>query len=124
MLLSPELLGIADVAYHDFAAGNVITETFSVILHRAGDLRYVQEFPVGLEQRKATCKFFAYCQGAHAGDRYFEHNKFTATETRALPNVRTGAGVGAGGFDGRKGDRMTVPERLAITTTVDPCEPT
>lgn len=81
VLLSPELLGVADPAYHDFVAGNVMTETLSTILCRAGDLRYVREFLVGLERCKATCEFFAYCQGAHAGDRYFEHGTFTATET-------------------------------------------
>ncbi len=81
VLLSPELLGITDAAYDDFVAGNVMTDTLPTILHRAGDLRYVQEFLVGLEQCKATCEFFSYCQGAHAGDRYFEHGTFTATET-------------------------------------------
>jgi uncharacterized protein len=44
VLLSPELLGVADVAYHDFVAGNVMTDTLPVILHRAGDPRYVREF--------------------------------------------------------------------------------
>lgn len=29
----------------------------------------------------SQCEFFSYCQGAHAGDRYFEHGTFTATET-------------------------------------------
>lgn len=81
VLLSPELLGVADAAYYDFAAGNVMTETLPAILRRAGELRYVREFLVGLERCKATCEFFAYCQGAHAGDRYFEHGTFTATET-------------------------------------------
>lgn len=77
VLLSPELLGVADAAYHDFVAGNVMTDTLPTILHRAGDLRYIREFLVGLEQCKATCEFFAYCQGAHAGDRYFEHGTAT-----------------------------------------------
>ncbi len=81
VLLSPELLGVADAAYHDFLAGNVMTDTLPTILRRAGDLRYVREFLVGLERCKATCEFFAYCQGAHTGDRYFEHGTFTAAET-------------------------------------------
>jgi uncharacterized protein len=58
-----------------------MTETLPAILRRAGELRYVREFLVGPERCKTTCEFFAYCQGAHAGDRYFEHGTFTATET-------------------------------------------
>lgn len=81
VLLSPELLGVTDAAYRDFVAGNVMTDTLLTILSRAGDQRYVREFLIGLERCKATCEFFAYCQGAHAGDRYFEHGTFTATET-------------------------------------------
>lgn len=81
VLLSPELLGVQDDRYHDFVAGNVLADPLPTILGRAADLAYVQEFLVGLERCKATCEFFAYCQGAHAGDRYFEHGTFTATET-------------------------------------------
>jgi uncharacterized protein len=81
VLLSPELLGVRDARYHNFVAGNVLTDSLPTILGRAADLSYVQEFLIGLEQCKATCEFFPYCQGAHAGDRYFEHGTFTATET-------------------------------------------
>jgi uncharacterized protein len=81
VLLSPELLGVRDDRYNDFVAGNVLADPLPTILDRAADLTYVQEFMVGLERCKATCEFFSYCQGAHAGDRYFEHGTFTATET-------------------------------------------
>jgi uncharacterized protein len=81
VLLSPELLGVREARYHDFVAGNLLVDSLSTILGRAPDLRYVQEFLIGLERCKATCEFFSYCQGAHAGDRYFEHGTFTATET-------------------------------------------
>lgn len=81
VLLSPELLGMRDDRYHDFVAGNVLADSLATIIGRAADLAYVQEFAVGLERCHATCEFFSYCQGAHAGDRYFEHGTFTATET-------------------------------------------
>jgi uncharacterized protein len=51
------------------------------ILERAPTLRYVREFANGLQKCKQTCEFWNYCQGAHAGDRYFEHGTFEATET-------------------------------------------
>lgn len=81
VLLSPELLGVRDDRYDDFIAGNLLVDPLPTILRRAADLSYVQEFMIGLERCKATCEFFTYCQGAHAGDRYFEHGTFTATET-------------------------------------------
>ncbi|MGH3796676.1 MAG: cyclophane-forming radical SAM peptide maturase AmcB [Pseudonocardiaceae bacterium] len=81
ILLSPELLGVSDPHYHDFIAGNVHSDPLSTILERAPTLAYVQEFIVGLERCKASCEFFTYCQGAHAGNRYFEHEIFSATET-------------------------------------------
>jgi uncharacterized protein len=81
VLVSPELLGVHAPQYDDFIAGNIRTEPLASILARAADLPYVQEFTIGIERCKATCEFFAYCQGAHAGNRYFEHGTFTATET-------------------------------------------
>lgn len=81
VLVSPELLGVCDPHYDDFVAGNVLRDPLPTILQRAASLRYIQEFTVGLKRCKETCEFFAYCQGAHAGDRYFEHGSFDATET-------------------------------------------
>lgn len=42
----------------------------------------MREFAIGIQRCKATCEFFAYCQGSHAGNRYFEHGTFAATETQ------------------------------------------
>lgn len=81
VLLSPELLGARSEKYHDFVAGNVLTDPLPAIIDRAGELTYVQEFRVGVERCRSTCEFFAHCQGAHAGNRYFEHGTFLATET-------------------------------------------
>lgn len=81
VLLSPELLGVRNTLYGDFIAGNVLADDLPAILTRSAELLYVQEFETGLENCKRTCEFFAFCQGSHAGDRFFEHGTFTATET-------------------------------------------
>ncbi|MEV8614975.1 cyclophane-forming radical SAM peptide maturase AmcB [Amycolatopsis sp. NPDC051373] len=81
VLLSPELLGVRSATYDNFVAGNVLADDLATIARRAAGLSYVQEFATGLEKCKQTCEFFAFCQGAHAGDRFFEHGTFTATET-------------------------------------------
>lgn len=81
VVLSPELLGTHDPRYGDFIAGNVPADPLTTILRRAHGLSYVREFQLGIQRCKATCEFFAYCQGSHAGNRYFEHGTFAATET-------------------------------------------
>lgn len=81
VLLSPELLGARSEKYHDFIAGNVLTDSLPVIIGRAAELAYVQEFRDGVARCKASCNFFAHCQGSHAGNRFFEHGNFFATET-------------------------------------------
>ncbi|MFF0270228.1 cyclophane-forming radical SAM peptide maturase AmcB [Kribbella sp. NPDC004536] len=81
VLLSPELLGTHSSAFHDFVAGNVLTDSLQEIIDRGAELAYVQEFRGGVEACKAACEFFGHCQGAHAGNRFFEHGSFLATET-------------------------------------------
>ncbi|MCU1685215.1 MAG: putative arylsulfatase regulatory protein [Amycolatopsis sp.] len=81
VLLSPELLGVQEPRYADFVAGNVTTEPLPSILDRAAGQPYVREFLASVQRCKETCEFFAWRQGAHAGNRYFEHGTFTATET-------------------------------------------
>ncbi|TDB69475.1 cyclophane-forming radical SAM peptide maturase AmcB [Micromonospora sp. KC721] len=81
VLLSPELLGITDSRYGDFIAGNVIHESITAMLARAGDLRYVAEFITALNDCADLCTFYDFCRGAQAGNRYFEHATFTARET-------------------------------------------
>ncbi|CRK60511.1 putative arylsulfatase regulatory protein [Alloactinosynnema sp. L-07] len=81
ILLSPELLGVRSAEYEDFVAGNVRRESIASIVGRAAEIGYVREFMDGLNECKRTCEFWNYCQGAHAGNRYFEHGNFRATET-------------------------------------------
>lgn len=81
VLLSPELLGARSARYGDFVAGNLLTDPLPTIIDRAAELAYVREFQTGVQRCKVSCEFFAYCQGSHAGNRYFEHGNFTATET-------------------------------------------
>ncbi|GAA2012992.1 hypothetical protein GCM10009839_04480 [Catenulispora yoronensis] len=81
VLLSPELAGITDAHYGDFIAGNVLEEGLGPILARAWQLLYVTEFIDGLAACRATCRFFDFCRGAAAGNRYSENGAFDSTET-------------------------------------------
>jgi uncharacterized protein len=81
VVLSPELLGVRAAEYGDFVVGNVTTKPLPDILRHVMNARYVEEFATGVTRCLAECEFFAYCQGAHAGNRFFEHGRFSATET-------------------------------------------
>jgi uncharacterized protein len=88
VVLSPELLGMRSIAYGDFVVGNVLGESIPAILAMAHRHQYVREFAQGLRACADTCGYFDFCQGAQAGNRYFEHGTFTATETTYCRNTR------------------------------------
>lgn len=88
VLLSPELAGVHAPEYSDFALGNVVDEPLSAMLARAHRERYVDEFTQALGACAADCEFYDFCLGAQAGNRFFEHTTFTATETAYCRNTR------------------------------------
>ena len=55
--------------------------TLTAAGNRSNVLFKSRVFTLGVRECKATCDFFAFCQGSHAGNRYFEHGTFTGTET-------------------------------------------
>jgi uncharacterized protein len=88
VVLSPELLGMRSIPYGDFVIGNVLRESIPATLATAHLHQYVREFAQGLRACADGCEFFSFCQGAQAGNRYFEHGTFTATETAHCRNSR------------------------------------
>ncbi|MQA27599.1 MAG: radical SAM protein [Micromonosporaceae bacterium] len=87
VILSPELLGVRSPDY-DFVIGNVRRQSIPAMLARAGRMRYVREFGQALRGCADTCEFYDFCQGAQAGNRYFETGSFTVSETAYCRNTR------------------------------------
>jgi uncharacterized protein len=87
VVLSPELLGIHAPAYSDFVIGNVLTVSLPRMLENLGRIGYVAEFDSGLRSCAAECEFWKFCRGAQAGNRFFEHGHFKATETAYCRNT-------------------------------------
>jgi uncharacterized protein len=81
VMLSPELLGMKSPRYTDFIAGNVLREPLHRMVSRVCSLPYVREFQTGIRRCKQTCDFFAFCLGGRTGNRFFEHDTFSTTET-------------------------------------------
>ncbi|MDH6705419.1 uncharacterized protein P3T27_002129 [Kitasatospora sp. MAA19] len=87
VLLSPELAGHKAPKYGDFVAGNVLRQDISSIIDEAHRLGYVQEFLVALDTCERTCKFYSFCLGSQASNRFFEHGSFEAAETGYCRNT-------------------------------------
>jgi uncharacterized protein len=87
VVLSPELAGYEDAQY-DFVVGNVLDDPLDVILARAQLAPYVREFVDGTAHCRASCRYFDFCLGGEASNRYFEHGDFAANETLFCRNSR------------------------------------
>jgi uncharacterized protein len=88
-VLSPELAGFTDERYGDFSSGNVLaTPLRQILCGAASGAGWVGEFLAGVEMCRATCPYFGFCGGAHAANRYFELDRFDATETDHCRNSK------------------------------------
>ena len=85
-LLSPELAGFSDKRDGTFVAGNVSSKSLLDIVHDAHKLWYVEEFGEGVRRCKEKCRFFDYCLGGHASNKYFENGDLSSTETAHCRN--------------------------------------
>ena len=86
VVLSPELLGIDAPGYNHFVIGNVLSKSLPALLSSLEEVRYVAEFERALRSCAARCEFWDFCQGAQAGNRFFEHGTFDITETAHCRN--------------------------------------
>lgn len=86
VLLSPELLGAKYDKGRDFVVGNITRESLSDILESGQFLNYVQEYRAGVRQCELECKFFPYCRGGQASNKFFELGKIAGTETQHCRN--------------------------------------
>ena len=90
VLLSPELAGFADPRYGDFASGTVPDTPLHDIVTAAATRPegWIAEYLTGVEACRAQCRYFGFCGGAHAANRYFEHGRFDGTETDHCRNSK------------------------------------
>lgn len=80
-LLSPELAGVPAPRYGGFRAGNILDQSMRDIIDRADRLGYVDEFLDALDLCESSCAYWAFCHGAQAGNRFFEHGRLDVAET-------------------------------------------
>lgn len=87
-LLSPELAGSKSERYHDFVAGNVLRTPLEQIVKCGRDNIYVSDFLKGVERCRVTCRYFNFCRGGMASNKFQEHGSTDATETQFCRNTR------------------------------------
>lgn len=88
VVLSPELAGFSDPRYGDFSSGNVLRRPLPEIIAGAAGTGWVAEFLDGVERCRAQCRYFGFCGGAHAANRYFETGRFDTTVTDHCRNSK------------------------------------
>lgn len=87
-LLSPELAGMKSEQYGDFITGNVLTESLASILLRSGTISYVIDYLEGVNHCQQECRFFEYCGGGQASNKWFENGDLTSTQTQFCLNSK------------------------------------
>jgi len=86
VLLSPELLGAKYDTDRDFVVGNITRESLADILGHGQSSNYAQEYRAGVRQCELECKFFPYCRGGQASNKFFELGNIAGTETQHCRN--------------------------------------
>lgn len=81
VLLSPELAGTKSLNYNDFVVGNVLEESLLSIVERHRESKYFKDFVTGVGKCEKQCKYFSFCRGGRASNKFFELNTIDATET-------------------------------------------
>ena len=80
---SPELVAARMVDGKDFAMGNVLTSSLEEMLKDPVFQKVSSEIATGVQQCKDTCGYWALCGGGSPSNKFFEHGRFDATETRS-----------------------------------------
>jgi uncharacterized protein len=88
VLLSPELLQSGAGKYGQFGVGNVREDTLGRICARARRAPYMLEFLAGHDACKAECRYYGFCGGGVAANKFFELGTMSGTETLACKNSR------------------------------------
>ena len=90
VLLSPELAGFTSDVYGDFSSGSVLDTPLSEIVESVARAPsgWIAEYLTGVEACRSTCRYFGFCGGAHAANRYFEQGRFDGTVTRHCRNSK------------------------------------
>ncbi len=88
VLLSPEFLNSYSPEYSNFKVGNIMNEGISQILSDISRIRYVDEFKVGIKNCFEQCKYFGFCGGGFASNKYFENKSLSSTETNFCRNSK------------------------------------
>lgn len=88
VFLSPELLDTSTERYQSFVVGNLMAEPFLRIIKRAKTANYVQDYITGQEECKNTCKYYSFCGGGYASNKFSELGTTGGTETAFCRNSR------------------------------------
>jgi uncharacterized protein len=88
IFLSTELLQSNPGQYEKFEVGNILTDTLDDLVKRAKKTDYVIDFLAGIDACKAECRYYSFCGGGVASNKFFERASMRVTETQCCLNSR------------------------------------
>jgi uncharacterized protein len=79
---SPELLGLSSPRYGSFRFGTVAGDGIIETVRASPQfVQVAEDVAAGVEQCRATCRYFAFCRGGAPANKVFETGTFASTET-------------------------------------------
>jgi uncharacterized protein len=88
VLLAPELSSAEPSQRSQFVVGNILEMSLEAILESGVNSPYVGEFIAGVNKCEAECGYFLFCGGGQASNKFFEHGRLDASETRYCRNSK------------------------------------
>lgn len=90
VLLSPEFISTPNTVRNRFVVGNILNKDLNVLVKEGTDSWYVKDFMKGVDMCEKTCKYFVFCEGGQASNKYFENNSLQSTVTQYCKASRMG----------------------------------
>lgn len=89
VLLSPEFLSVDQNSLKNtFVVGNILKSSITEIIETGLNSSYVKDYILGINKCYENCKYFSYCRGGDASNKYFEKNKLDVMETNFCINTK------------------------------------
>lgn len=87
-ILSPEFSGAQVAQYNNFIVGNIKNLPLSDLPKSCSNHRYYQDHIEGIRNCFNSCKYFSFCGGGQASNKFFENKCISSTETNFCINTR------------------------------------
>lgn len=87
-VLTPELHDVCSEKYENFVVGNILTTPLGDVLKRAERALYMRDYLSGVAACMHSCRYFSFCRGGQASNKFFEFGSTNGGCTSFCRNTR------------------------------------